>query len=44
MNLYVYEDIVYECFSSLIIPTDAKENVISYTMRFRIKSNEYKLN
>lgn len=43
MHLDVYEDLVYECYSSLLMPTHENGNMIGYTMSFRISGDNYKV-
>lgn len=40
MNLDIYEDFLYEFYSSLSVPKDENENIIEYIMSFRMRGGD----
>lgn len=43
MHLDVYEDLVYEFYNSLSVFIDEHNNIIGYTMRFRMRGEDYEI-
>lgn len=41
MNLDVYEDLVYEFYSSLSVSMDKNDNMVRYTISFRMKGKDF---